>query len=216
MSLPPPLPEPPPPAPALLDPVGPVLSQACSALGDAQSLQQVQDVVRRVARHLVRASGATFVLRGGDQCYYVDEDAIGPLWKGQRFPLEQCISGWAMLHRRPAVIPDVLVDPRIPHSAYAPTFVRSLVMVPIGTDDPPLGAIGAYWAYAHTAADEDVLRLTRLAEAAACALRRVLADGDAPATIPTGIPRLTAVGLPARPSAAPGAPGAPGAPDAPS
>ena len=26
---------------------------------------------------------------------YADEDAIGKLWKGQRFPMSTCISGWA-------------------------------------------------------------------------------------------------------------------------
>ena len=40
--------------------------------------------------------GVTLVLRDNGRCHYVEEDAIGPLWKGQRFPLESCISGWVM------------------------------------------------------------------------------------------------------------------------
>ena len=39
------------------------------------------------------------------------EDAIEPLWKGQRFPLGQCISGWAMLNKRSVAIEDIYVDP---------------------------------------------------------------------------------------------------------
>ena len=35
-----------------------------------------------------------------NHCYYADEDAISPLWKGQRFPMSACISGWAMLNRQ--------------------------------------------------------------------------------------------------------------------
>lgn len=63
------------------------------------------------ARELVDADGATFVLRDERQCFYVDEDAIQPLWRGQRFPLDACISGWSMLHSEQVVVTDsVLVD----------------------------------------------------------------------------------------------------------
>ena len=51
------------------------------------------DIVRHAARQLVGADGATFVLRDGDKSFYADEDAIAPLWKGLRFPLE-------VLHQR--------------------------------------------------------------------------------------------------------------------
>ncbi len=63
---------------------------------------QVVEIVRHAARELVDAEGATFVLRDEGQCYYVDEDAIQPLWRGQRLPLDACISGWAMLHSEQA------------------------------------------------------------------------------------------------------------------
>ena len=86
----------------------------------------------------------------------MDEDAIEPLWKGQRFPLSACVSGWAMLHRERVVIEDIYADPRVPAAAYRPTFVKSLVMVPIRTLSP-VGAIGNYWATHHRASDEQVL-----------------------------------------------------------
>ena len=38
------------------------------------------------------------------------------------------------------MIPDIYVDPRIPADAYRPTFVKSLVMVPIRIK-APIGAI---------------------------------------------------------------------------
>ena len=86
----------------------------------------------RAARRLTNADGATLILREGRECHYVDEDAIEPLWKGRRFPLEHCISGWAMQHREPAVVEDIYADARIPHDLYRPTFVRSLLVAPIG------------------------------------------------------------------------------------
>lgn len=96
------------------------------------------------ARRLAAADGATFVLRDDDKCFYVDEDAAAALWKGQRFPITECISGWAMLNAEPAQVPDIWLDSRIPREAYAPTFVRSLAMVPMGTSEPR-GAVGVYW-----------------------------------------------------------------------
>jgi light-regulated signal transduction histidine kinase (bacteriophytochrome) len=112
------------------------------------------------------------VLRDNEQCYYADEDAIAPLWKGQRFPLSACISGWAMLNRKAAVVEDIEHDARIPLDAYRPTFVRSLVMVPIRTE-APIGAIGNYWATRHTATQEEVGVIQALADATSIALENV-------------------------------------------
>ena len=57
----------------------------------ARSIADIQAIVRTAARRLTGADGATFVLHDGAHCYYADEDAISPLWKGQRFPLESCL-----------------------------------------------------------------------------------------------------------------------------
>src|SRR5262249_14492501 len=100
-----------------------------------------------------------------------------PLWKGSRFPLQTCISGWSMLNRQIAVIPDIYQDPRIPHEVYRPTFVKSLVMVPVRQDEP-IGAIGAYWAQPHEATAEAQLVLQALANAAALALHNIELDAD--------------------------------------
>ena len=145
-----------------------------------QELSLVRDlagviaIVRHAARELTGADGATFVLRDGDMCHYVDEEAIAPLWKGQRFPMSACVSGWAMLNREAAVIEDIYSDDRIPHEAYRPTFVKSLVMVPIRTLDP-VGAIGNYWARRHQPSDEEVKLLRALADTTAVALENVRA-----------------------------------------
>lgn len=137
-----------------------------------RSLEGIMSVVRHAARELSGADGATFVLRESDQCFYADEDAIGPLWKGQRFPMSACISGWAMIHREPAVIPDIYQDARVPVDAYRPTFVKSLVMVPIRNENP-IGAIGTYWASEHVASAEEVQVLQSLANTTAVAMENV-------------------------------------------
>lgn len=148
------------------------LVQAVKDLSAARDVPTIQEIVRRAARELNGADGATFVLREGDKCFYADEDAIGPLWKGQRFPLSTCISGWAMLHRRAAVVEDIAEDARIPLDAYRPTFVRSLVMVPIRAE-APIGAIGNYWASLHQATEDEISLIQALADATSIALENV-------------------------------------------
>lgn len=153
------------------------LVQAVQELSLARDLPQIQKIVRKAARELTGCDGATFVLRDNGHCYYADEDAIAPLWKGKRFPLEMCISGWAMINRKPAVIPDIYVDARIPHDAYRPTFVNSLVMVPIRSLDP-IGAIGNYWADSHPVTQEEVELLQSLADSTAIAMENVQIFGE--------------------------------------
>lgn len=143
----------------------------------ARDLPTIQRIVRTAARQLTGADGATFVLRDNGKCFYADEDAIEPLWKGMRFPMEICISGWAMLNRTPAVIPDIYVDARIPVEAYRPTFVKSLAMVPIRTLDP-IGAIGNYWAQPHEPTEEEVSILHALADTTAVAMENVRVYGE--------------------------------------
>lgn len=138
----------------------------------ARGLEEIMTVVRKSARRLIGADGLAFILRDKNECYYVDEDAIQPLWKGQRFPMEACISGWAMQHSQVVVIDDITKDPRIPQDAYRPTFVKSLAMVPLRPDDP-LGAIGAYWSTVGTPSDDSVYSLQRIANTAAVAMANV-------------------------------------------
>jgi signal transduction histidine kinase len=148
------------------------LVEVVQELSLARTLERVMQVVRTAARQLTGADGATFVLRDGPHCFYADEDAIGPLWKGSRFPLGACISGWAMLNSQHAMIPDIYKDPRIPHDAYRPTFVKSLVMVPI-RKAAPIGAIGTYWAHERVMPPQELKLLQALADSTSIAMENV-------------------------------------------
>ncbi|MDY6945882.1 MAG: ATP-binding protein [Pseudomonadota bacterium] len=149
-----------------------MLVDVVQKLSLARGLDAIVDIVRRAARQLTGCDGATFVLRDGPYCYYVDEDAISPLWKGQRFPLETCISGWSMLNSKSAIITDIYKDARIPHAAYRPTFVHSLAMVPIRSYSP-IGAIGNYWAREHECTPQELMLLEALANTTAVAMENV-------------------------------------------
>ena len=129
-------------------------------------------VVRKAARELTGADGATFVLRDEDKCFYAEEDAISPLWRGQRFPMKSCISGWVMMNASSVMIEDIYADPRIPADAYRPTFVKSLAMVPI-RKEKPIGAIGNYWAVQRKTTERELTLLQALADATSVALENV-------------------------------------------
>jgi GAF domain-containing protein len=137
------------------------------ALGDCESFEDLVASVAKKTRVLIGADGATVVMQRNGRCHYVEEDAIGALWKGSDFPLGECVSGWAMTHAEQVVIPDIRTDPRVPQRLYMATFVRSLAMTPIMRGGEALGAVGAYWASFHTATDKELLGLRVIAEAVA-------------------------------------------------
>ncbi|WP_079202757.1 GAF domain-containing protein [Pseudomonas sp. CC6-YY-74] len=131
------------------------LIQSVQELSLARHLDAIAPVVRHAARELVGGLGRH-----------------QPLVEGQRFALQACISGWSMLNRQAAVIEDIYLDPRIPHAAYRPTLVKSLVMVPIRAPEP-IGAIGAYWARQHRASAAEVEMLQALADSTSAALENI-------------------------------------------
>ncbi|WP_137395248.1 ATP-binding protein [Agrobacterium larrymoorei] len=148
------------------------LTEATSAISRAHNLADVIAMIRASARALIGCEGITIVRREGDLCHYVEEDAIGPLWKGQTFPEVACISGWSMINRQTVVVPDISVDDRIPHELYAETFVRAVAMSPIKKASP-VGAIGAYWSRPYEPTQWEIETLDALAEAAATAIEHM-------------------------------------------
>lgn len=146
-------------------------------LSQTRDLDAIVAIVRDAARSLTGADGAAFVPRDGDKCFYADENAISPLWKGKRFPMSACISGWVMLNAQSTVIEDIYSDPRIPADAYRPTFVKSLAMVPIRRT-APIGAIGNYWATRHLPTEEEVAILQALADTTSVAMQNAQLYGE--------------------------------------
>ena len=147
-------------------------SQAAAAmarLAAARDLEDVVAILRQSARAAANADGIAIVLREGDACHYLAEDAMEPLWQGQRFPQDTCVSGWAMQNRTSAAIADITLDPRVPQDAYRTTFVKSMAMVPIG-DGEPVAALGAYWASIGHPDAHELAVLEALAQAASTAL----------------------------------------------
>ncbi len=142
---------------------------ASERLTSAASVDEVVAVLRDTARAAVGAEGIAVVIENKGRCSYVAEDAVSPLWQGQSFPIDHCISGWAIRHGETVAIRDVWLDPRIPQNAYTPTFVRSLVMVPIGRP-VPISALGAYWSDVRDHDPDTIKRLESLARLATIAI----------------------------------------------
>lgn len=149
-----------------------IIVDTIEELAGARSVEDIAAIVRTSARKVSGADGVAIVVRDVDRCHYIDEDSISPLWKGLKFPMTACISGWAMLNKQAAVIPDIYKDDRIPHDAYRPTFVKSLVMTPVGQGEP-VAAIGAYWAEERHPTDGEIAALKAIARATATAFENV-------------------------------------------
>lgn len=142
------------------------LTSVIRRLSTADTLPEIMEIVTQAARVLLAADGISFVLRAGTECYYAEEDAIAPLWKGRRFPLRACISGWCMESGSAVAIPNIYEDDRIPQDAYRPTFVKSLAMVPV-RQERPIAALGAYWSRCYQASPAELDLLQTIANAAA-------------------------------------------------
>ncbi len=142
---------------------------AVQSLARARTLEEVVATLRATARAVVGADGIAVVLRDGDHCHYVAEDAPSRLWTGQRFPIRECISGLAMIEGVTIAIPDIRRDRRVPQAAYRGTFVRSMAAAPIGAPEAS-GALCAYWAEPRPVPEDTLEALHALASAAATAI----------------------------------------------
>ena len=151
---------------------------ACATVAAARSEAELVAALLAHARALSRADGIAIVRRDGERVRCIAEDAIGPLWTGQVFPIDGCLSGTALRQNRVLLVPDVEADLRVRLAPYAPTFVRGVAIFPIGAVRPRL-AIGAYWAAPGPIDPQAVTLLTELAQAATRAAAMI--EGGEPA-----------------------------------
>lgn len=141
------------------------LEAALEAVQNCRDLDAVLTVLRDSARAIADADGIAVVRRDGDHVVYVGEDAISPLWTGQRFAIDACVSGHALRTGEPLLVPDIRNDARVPLNLYLATFVQSLAIFPIGFGEP-VAALCAYWRRVQPIDPEAVALLTLLARAA--------------------------------------------------
>lgn len=162
-----------------------LLQEAGALMCEARSIDEILEILRDKARAIGDADGVCVVRREGDRVRYVGEDAIAPLWTGQDFPIGQCISGLAILERRPIAIPDVFADQRVPHSAYLSTFVKSMAMFPIG-HPAPIAALGLYWRETRTLPRDAEILMGFLAQGANAAFERIAIGAERAAARTSG------------------------------
>lgn len=148
------------------------LVKTAQELSMADSLEQITELVKIVARELSVADGVSFVLREMEQCFYADESTVSPLWKGKKFPLNECIAGWSMLNRCSITIEDIYQDERIKKQLYKNTFVRSLYVVPIKVTSP-IGAIEFYWANPYKPTLEQIKLIQALVDITAITIENI-------------------------------------------
>ena len=140
------------------------LARAVRQLMHAETIDAAVEIVRRVGRAIAGADGIAIVRRKGDRCAYIAEDSIAPLWAGRDFPMDECVSGKAMLRARPILVEDIAQSDDVPLNLYLATYVRRLAVFPFGVD-PPIGTLCAYWRDEGPIDDESARLLAALARA---------------------------------------------------
>ena len=153
------------------------LVAAIQELSLARTLPEIHAVVRRAARRINRSEGSSLALLDGSFCHYVEEEGVGPGWKGRHLPVEHCLSGWSITRRRPVVVPDVRSDLRLPVAPYWSTPVASLVVVPVRSQ-APIGALASYWGTPRAPTGGEVRRLQALADTASVAIEAAVGRAD--------------------------------------
>ncbi|NCF89309.1 MAG: GAF domain-containing protein [Verrucomicrobiaceae bacterium] len=146
-----------------------ILIEAVVAMSETRSVGEIGLVLCVAVGDLSAADGTSFIVKEGDHCLYIESLAPTPLFKGQSIPQQDCIAGWCMRMSQYVDIADIHVEERLPIHAYRSTFVKSLIVVPIGKTEP-FAAISAYWAIPHSRPPEKVRILQLLADAAEVAI----------------------------------------------
>jgi hypothetical protein len=154
-----------------------LLGEANRLLALAASIDDVLEVLRAQARAIADADGVAVIKRVGDEVAYVGEDAIAPLWTGQNFPIERCITGMAILQREAIEIPDIARDMRVPLNAYLSTFVKSMAAFPLG-GPAPIAALGLYWREVKPMGRDVHALVSLLAQAANAAFERIAIQAE--------------------------------------
>lgn len=130
------------------------------------------------ARQIVQADAAAVRLldEGGTHLWVAAVSGLpAELLGGGSIPLERCPLDRDAVAGQPAAVSDVRVDLR---ASELPEGYRSVLCVPLSHADIPLGTLHAYAFAPDHFGDEDILRLTPLAElgASALATERTLAE----------------------------------------
>ncbi len=130
----------------------------------AREVNTVVAAVRKAVQDYMGADSATFNL--------CERKVITPMWRGREFPVDSYLTALVMITRQPAIIEDIRTDDRIPGDVRRPSFVKSLIMLPIRPCSP-IGVIGAYWSVKYSSPSESVKILKSLGDIASFAIRNI-------------------------------------------
>lgn len=138
-----------------------------TVLSDVSHIKVYEDItstLKTAAKRLIHCDASSIIIRVDEDCHYIDEDSEQPLWKGMRFPLNNCITGWAILNGSTAIIPDIYDDARVPAELYRHTSIQSMMVAPLKNKNMQGGAISVYWNKRHSPSSAEVHILNTLTD----------------------------------------------------
>lgn len=147
------------------------LAQTIGSLVSATTSSDVMRVVQANVKRVMSADGIVIIRRDGEYCHYVEEDTETPLWKGRRVPLIECPAARSITNSETLVFPDVANGDDAQLAAYAGTFVKSALIVPVANGENS-AAIGIYWANSRQPSTGEIGAAEALGQAVAAALSK--------------------------------------------
>lgn len=135
-------------------------------LSDVSNIKVHEDItstLKTAAKRLIHCDASCIIMRVDEDCHYIDEDSEQPLWKGMKFPLDNCITGWVIKHGSTAVIPNIYDDARVPADLYRHTSIQSMMAAPLKNQNVQ-GAISVYWTERHSPSAAEIHILDTLAD----------------------------------------------------
>ena len=137
---------------------------AVQAICGASALEELMASTLDGARRLTGADGATLIWQTDGGCWCLDDDTESPRQERRARPGD-AVAAWLTRARMPAIIADIANDAiSLRDSCLLPS-ARSLVIVPIRTQEP-IGTLVAWWRNARTLPATHALMLELLAESA--------------------------------------------------
>ena len=151
----------------------PLISGLLSDLSGCNSIGEIAALLCDQGRKAVAADGVAFVLFEEGHANYIEESSVDIFLKGMRPPLDDCICGWCQRMNQTALVNDIHHDDRINPADFENSFVKSLAMIPIRSEDRPIGSVGFYFSEAGDFPDQRTPVMECLAAAATFAMRNV-------------------------------------------
>jgi len=149
-----------------------ILVDSIKEFSTAHELSEVYHTAVSAARRLTDAESSAMIIKEGDTCQCVDEDASEPLLKGQKVSQGDCIADYVLSSGKPMIVEDMEKDLQITKEPFKNIQVKSLAIFPIHSQ-VTLGAMALLWRESYSFKTDETRLIETLLDAASQAIENI-------------------------------------------